>query len=88
MLEGDRLTLTCVIEAGKPKPEVSWYKDKILLLVDGESMNFTLEELKDTDEGRYKCEARNRGGVADASMDICVDGKSRKALASFALEHL
>lgn len=86
MLEGDRLTLTCVIEAGLPKPQVSWYKDK-MLLVNEESMNFTLEELKNTDEGQYKCEARNPGGVADASIDICADGKSREVLASFALEH-
>lgn len=87
MLEGDRLNLTCVIEAGLPKPQVSWYKDKILL-VGEESMNFTLEELTDTDDGEYKCEAQNPGGVADATMNILVDGKSREVLASFALEHL
>lgn len=88
MLEGDRLNLTCVIEAGLPKPQVSWYKDKKNILVGEESMNFTLEELTDTDEGEYKCEARNPGGVADATMNILVDGKSREVLASFALEHL
>lgn len=87
MLEGDRLTLTCVIKAGLPKPQVSWYKDK-MLLVNEESMNFTVEELKNTDEGQYKCEARNPGGVADAFIDICADGKSSEVLASFALEHL
>ena len=51
-------------------------------------MNFTLEELTDTDEGEYKCEARNPVGVADATMNILVDGKSREVLASFVLEHL
>ena len=42
-----------------------------------------LEELTDNDEGQYKCEARNPGGVADAIMNVTVDGKSREVLCFF-----
>lgn len=79
MLEGDRLNLTCLIIAGLPKPKVSWYKQK-MLLVDKESTSLILEKLTDRDEGQYKCEARNPGGVAYAIMNVIVDGKSREFL--------
>ena len=87
MREGDRLNLTCVIKAGLPKPQLSWYKDKMLLKKE-KSMNLILEELTDRDEGQYKCEARNSGGVANAIMNVTIDGKSREVPAFFALGHL
>ena len=82
MREGDRLNLTCIIKAGLPKPQVSWYKNN-LLLVDEESTNLILEELTDKDEGQYKCEARNRAGVADAMINVTVDSKSRGEVLAF-----
>lgn len=87
MREGDRLNLTCVVEPGSPKPQVSWYKNEILL-VDEESMNLTLEEVSDKDEGLYKCKAQNPGGVAYDIINVTIDGKSKEVLAFFALEHL
>ena len=75
MREGDRLNLTCIIKAGLPKPQVSWYKNEILL-VDEESTIFILEEITDKDEGQYKCEARNPVGLADAKINVTVDSKS------------
>lgn len=80
MREGDRLNLTCIIKAGLPKPQVSWYKNKIRL-VDEESTNLFLDELTDKDEGQYKCEARNPFGVADAVINVTVDSKSAEVLA-------
>ena len=80
MREGDRLNLTCIIKAGLPRPQVSWYKNKILL-IHKESTNLILEELTDKDEGQYKCEARNSVGVADALINVTVDSKSREVLA-------
>lgn len=80
MREGDRLNLTCIIKAGLPKPQVSWCKNKILLIHE-ESTNLILEELTDNDEGQYKCEARNRLGVADAVINVTVDSKSGEILA-------
>ena len=56
-----------------------------MLLADEKSTKLILEELTDKDEGQYKCEARNPGGVADAIMNVMVDGKSREVLASFCL---
>lgn len=84
MREGDRLNLTCVVEPGSPKPQVSWYKNEILL-VDEESMNLTLEEVSDKDEGLFKCEARNPAGVANGIINITIDGKSKEVLAPFFL---
>ena len=80
MREGDRLNLTCIIKAGLPRPQLSWYKNKILL-VHEESTNLILEELTDKDEGQYKCEARNSVGVADALINVTVDSKSGEVLA-------
>lgn len=87
MQEGDKLNLTCIIKAGLPKPQVSWYSNNIPL--DGEeNTNLILEELTDQEEGQYKCEARNSGGVAKAIINVTVDGKSREVLSFlFALEH-
>ena len=82
MREGDRLNLTCIIKAGLPKPEVSWYKNN-LLLVDEESTNLILEELTDKDEGQYKCEARDPAGVADAMINVTVDSKSSGEVLAF-----
>lgn len=80
MREGDRLNLTCVVEAGLPRPQVSWYKNKIIL-VDEESTNSILEEVSVKDEGAYMCEARNLGGVANAIINVTIDGKSNEVLA-------
>ena len=98
MREGDRLNLTCVIKAGSPRPQVSWYKNRTRL-PDEESTNLIREELTDKDEGQYKCKARNSGGVACDIINVTVDGRSRKVLVfvvvffiavvfCFALKHL
>ena len=80
MREGDRLNLTCNITAGLPKPQVSWYKNEIPLTDEG-SPNLILGELEDKDEGQYQCEAKNSGGVAKATINVTVDGKSKEVLA-------
>ena len=80
MREGDRLNLTCIIKESLPKPQVSWYKNEILL-IDEKSTNLILEQLTDKDEGQYKCEARNPGGVADAVINVTVDSKSGEIFA-------
>ena len=82
MREGERLNLTCVIKAGLPTPQLSWFKDETLL-EDEESTNLILEELTDKDEGQYKCEARNSGGAVNVTKNVTVDGKSREVLAFF-----
>lgn len=89
MREGERLNLTCVVEAGLPKPQVSWYKNETLL-IDEKSTSLILEEVLDKDEGLYKCEARNLGGVANDVTNIVIYGKSKEVLAFFffALKHL
>ena len=71
---GNNINLTCVIKAGLPKPLVLWYKNETLL-VGEESTNLILAKVTDKDEGLYRCEARNRGGVADDIVNVTIDSK-------------
>ena len=73
--EGDMLNLTCIINAAIPKPQVSWYKNGALLV--GENgTNMIVAKVSDDDEGLYKCEARNTGGVAYDIVNVTIDGKA------------
>lgn len=72
--EGDSVNLTCAIKAGSPKPRVVWYKNKTLLL-DEKNAILVLTEVTDKDEGLYRCEARNRGGVADDIVNVTIGSK-------------
>lgn len=88
MLEGDTLNLTCVIISVLPKPQVSWYKDEALL-VDEKGTNLIVAEVSDNDEGLYKCEARDTGGVASGVVNVSIDGKAIEEIFSlFASAHL
>lgn len=72
--EGDSVNLTCIIKSAFPKPQVFWYKNETRL-VDQQSTNLILTEVTDKDEGSYKCEARNAGGVAYDIINVSIDGK-------------
>ncbi|XP_009863079.1 PREDICTED: uncharacterized protein LOC104270390 [Apaloderma vittatum] len=62
----------CVV-TGLPPPSVHWYKDGVLLEGDrycaqeeqGGSHSLTIENLMQSDSGRYKCRATNRAGAAE-----------------------
>ena len=69
------LNLTCNINAAIPKPQVSWYKNGALL-VDEKGTNMIVAKVSANDDGLYKCEARNIGGVAYDFVNVTIDGKS------------
>lgn len=73
---GESLRLECVFD-GVPTPEIQWYKDDIPIIITNDNdtrLQFPdnkhyiyMRFLKPEDEGTYKCEAKNRLGVAEAS---------------------
>ena len=69
------LNLTCIIDAAIPKPQVSWYKNGSPLVGENGS-NMIVAKLSGDDEGLYKCEARNTGGVAYGIVNVTIDGKA------------
>lgn len=72
--EGDSVNLTCIIKKGLPKPEVFWYKNETRI-IEEQSTNLILTKVTDKDEGSYKCEARNAGGVDDDIVNVTIDSK-------------
>uniref|UniRef100_A0A8B9BHR9 Ig-like domain-containing protein n=1 Tax=Anser brachyrhynchus TaxID=132585 RepID=A0A8B9BHR9_9AVES len=62
----------CLV-TGSPYPSVHWYKDEMLLEGDrycvqeeqGGSHSLTIENLMQSDSGKYKCIATNRAGTAE-----------------------
>ena len=79
--EGDVVSLSAVVK-GKPDPTVDWYKDDEKLretsrlkmdAKDGE-LSLIILEAKPDDSGIYKCEAKNKGGKAEKTFDVNVQG--------------
>ncbi|KAJ7377501.1 Hemicentin-1 [Desmophyllum pertusum] len=70
--EGDSVNLTCIIKKGLPKPDVFWYKNETRI-IEEQSTNLILTKVTDKDEGSYKCEARNAGGVDDDIVNVTID---------------
>ena len=91
--ETDHIVLTCTME-GKPFPLVNWIKDGNLINVDADSRktlvtsgNVTsvvsslhINNLKNTDNGGYKCTASNTEmkGVESSTAYLTVNCKYRK----------
>ncbi|KAK7068305.1 hypothetical protein SK128_026675 [Halocaridina rubra] len=79
--EMENLTLSCHA-TGAPSPQVSWYKDDVLLpettseadnkhrVVKGPEIHF--KYLKLTDAGKYKCESINRAGMLSRTTTVAV----------------
>lgn len=71
--KGTQGCFECVVD-GSPVPEVSWYKDEILVqgekyvLKDEEdgSHKLIIENVNSDDEGQYKCTATNEEGTAES----------------------
>ncbi|XP_064291549.1 uncharacterized protein LOC135309328 [Passer domesticus] len=69
---GASVCFQCLV-TGSPRPSVRWYKDGVLLEGDRycaqEEQNglhsLTIENLMQSDSGRYKCIATNRAGTAE-----------------------
>lgn len=62
--EGDRLTLTCLVQNSNPEVDMQsyrWYKDG--QEINQQTMNtFTVPSVRQRDKGVYQCQARNSVG--------------------------
>jgi hypothetical protein len=67
---------------GKPKPEVTWFKDgnriresrKLKLTADKDSYNLNIPKASPEDTGTYKCEAKNEVGTSFRTFKVEVEG--------------
>ena len=73
--EGNNITLICYVVEGSPKPEINWYKDNRPL--EDKTKNITRTIITQEDHGTYTCEAKNEGGVTNATTRISVNGKTK-----------
>ncbi|XP_068757949.1 fibroblast growth factor receptor 1-like [Montipora capricornis] len=71
VLEGDNITLTCTVVDGLPKPQISWFKDKLPLTE--EKATLVKRYITEEGEGTYTCVAKNEGGSANDSINIIID---------------
>ena len=79
--EGDIVSLSTAVK-GKPVPTVDWFKDDQKLretsrlkmdAKDGE-LSLLILDAKPNDSGLYRCEAKNKGGKAQKTFDVNVQG--------------
>ena len=79
--EGDVVSLSAVVK-GTPPPAIEWYKDDEKLretsrlkmdAKDGE-LSLIILEAKPDDSGVYKCEAKSKGGKAEKTFNVNVQG--------------
>lgn len=76
VVEGESVTLVCPA-VGTPIPTITWYKDNILItdpviLSDG---SLTIEMVKSSDEGSYRCQATNMAGSVERNVTLDVHGR-------------
>ena len=77
--EEDKVTLSCIITDGVPKPgQIRWLRNRVLL--DEKNRNIVFRSIKKEQEGNYTCETSNAGGSGKDSIEVIVDGKSCKVL--------
>ena len=71
IIEGNSVNLTCKVEAGRPKPQITWLKNNTLK---GNSLSLFFTEITKEDEGLYTCRAKNAAGVSTKDVNISVKG--------------
>ncbi|XP_034249879.1 vascular endothelial growth factor receptor 1 isoform X2 [Thrips palmi] len=82
LAEGQSFTLYC-FASGMPKPQIKWFKGKtpvklktnLEILDDGRKLDFKYLTLED--DGRYTCEATNRGGTVHRSITLSLLDKRK-----------
>ena len=79
--EGGEVTLDVTV-AGKPKPDVKWYKDDRILRESnrldikarGDKHSVVILGIKADDSGVYKCQARSKMGTVSRTFHVIVEG--------------
>lgn len=83
-LSGTEITINCTVN-GLPRPNVTWYKDGILLSVDDyERFSvqknlygslLTVKKAEPSDSANYTCNATNLAGTTKKTSEVKVIGK-------------
>jgi glucose dehydrogenase len=72
---GKSITLVCPT-TGTPKPTIQWFKhDKQLEIFDVDDQ-YILTDIKQTDQGIYRCIATNKAGTTHRLFNISVHSKN------------
>ena len=72
ILSGTLLTLSCPA-VGIPKPNITWYKDGIMLTELTDKLIIDAVDVRDT--GKYRCVVRNEAGQSELGFDVKVQGQ-------------
>ncbi|XP_022256084.1 roundabout homolog 1-like [Limulus polyphemus] len=73
---GETVMLECIPPRGHPEPKVSWEKNGRLISVGTGRIrmvgpgNLVLENVRQDDEGRYRCKAKNMVGVRESPVAV------------------
>lgn len=77
---GASITLEAVLD-GFPVPEVHWYKNGLDIAEDAERLDVSfggqkarlaIQDVQESDAGRYTCTARNAAGTASSTADVVI----------------
>ena len=75
--ENDDVVITCKA-TGYPVPQITWFsgmKQVNRRMYNTENGTLTIREIKFSERGSYRCEARNFVGIAKFTTTITVEGK-------------
>jgi len=68
------LTLQCRM-TGEPLPSIKWFKPKRSTgATDALTGRFFIESLTRYDQGQYRCQASNLGGIAEEKFTVLING--------------
>ena len=73
--------MTCTVVDGLPKPQISWFKDKLPLTE--QKATLVKRYITEEGEGTYICVAKNEGGSANDSINIIIDGTKERNASQF-----
>lgn len=82
---GSTVRLTCKA-SGKPKPEVTWYKNGVALQTAEVNNDITdrwmlkIVDIQEPDNGRYLCKVANKAGFINFTYNVHVTGIDLSAL--------
>lgn len=88
---GSTVRLTCKA-SGKPKPEVTWYKNGVALQtaeVNNDIMDrwmLKIVDIQGTDNGRYLCKVVNKAGAINFTYNVHVTGRTMRSRRSRAFQ--
>ena len=78
LLEGERLSLTC--QANEATNEIRWTKDHVSVIARarvqhiGNIGTLVIENVLNSDSGKYSCMGVNQAGSASSFVDVTVTG--------------